>query len=215
MFGTATRKGIPTSTNVDHLGVTVPDLQQAVSFFTEVLGAEAPFACEEGPGTSNPANLNEAFGVPADGKLKIAMLRLGPTLNLELMQYDASDQRQVMPKNSDFDAPHIAFFVSDMGRAADYLTAHGCKLFRGPLVSKQGPKAGQCIRYFQTPWGMFLEILSRPEHMPYEHQTNYRLFGPITSNSGQRTPKQETGLDRKRGQQMLTTGRTPIALPFN
>ena len=214
MFGTATTQGIPTSTNVDHLGVTVPDLQQAVMFFTEVLGAEALFTFEEGPGTQNPANLNAAFGVPSDSKLKIAMLRLGLTLNLELMQYDTSDQRQVTPRNSDFDAPHIAFFVSDMEQAADYLTEHGCKLFSGPLVSKRGPKAGQSIRYFQTPWGMFLEILSRPKHMPYESETDSRLSGPVTLNSGQTRSKQETGLDRKRGQQMLTMSRTLIALPF-
>lgn len=42
------------------------------------------------------------------------MLRLGPTLNLEMMQHETSDQRQVRPRNRDFDAPRIAFFVSDM-----------------------------------------------------------------------------------------------------
>ncbi len=166
MFGTATTQGIPTSTNVDHLGVTVPDLQQAVMFFTEVLGAEALFTCEEGPGTQNPANLNAAFGVPSDSKLKIAMLRLGLTLNLELMQYDTSDQRQVTPRNSDFDAPHIAFFVSDMEQAADYLTEHGCKLFSGPLVSKRGPKAGQSIRYFKRPGVCFWKSYRDPSICP-------------------------------------------------
>ena len=210
----ALAKGIPTSTNVDHLGVTVPDLQQAITFFTEVLGAEFLFAFEEGPGTNNPADLNNAFGVPADSKLKIAMLRLGPTLNLELMQYDTSDQRRVMPKNSDFDAPHIAFFVSDIKQAADYLTEHGCKLFGGPLLSKEGPKAGQAIRYFQTPWGMFLEILSRPRHMPYESQTESRLFGPVMINDEQTRSKEKRSFTKKREQQMLTTSRALIAFPF-
>jgi catechol 2,3-dioxygenase-like lactoylglutathione lyase family enzyme len=99
MFGTNGERGIPTATNVDHLGVTVPDLKQAVGFFTEVLGAEFLFSFQEGPGTSNPADLNKAFGVPTDSKLQIAMLRLGPTLNLELMEYETSDQRRVMPRN--------------------------------------------------------------------------------------------------------------------
>ena len=179
MFNTNGGRGIPSSKNVDHVGVTVPNLQQAITFFTEVLGADFLFDFAEGPGTNNPADLNRAFGVPADSKLRIAMLRLGPTLNLELMEYETSDQRRVMPRNSDFDAPHIAFFVEDMDAAADYLARHGCKLFSGPLVSKEGPKAGQAIRYFQTPWGMFLEILSRPEHLPYERETECRLFGPV------------------------------------
>jgi catechol 2,3-dioxygenase-like lactoylglutathione lyase family enzyme len=152
VFGTDKARGIPSATNVDHLGITVPDLQQAIGFFTEVLGAEFLFSFQEGPGTSNPANLNQAFGVPPDSKLHIAMLRLGPTLNLELMEYESSDQRKVMPRNSDYDAPHIAFFVSDMDAAAAYLIEHGCKIFSGPLVSERGPKAGQSIRYFQAPW---------------------------------------------------------------
>ena len=145
MFGTENARGIPSATNVDHLGITVPDLQQAISFFTGVLGAEFLFSFQEGPGTSNPANLNQAFGVPPDSKLQIAMLRLGPTLNIELMEYNTPDQRKVMPRNSDFGAPHIAFFVSDMDAAADYLVEHGCKLFSGPLVSERGPKTGQAI----------------------------------------------------------------------
>ena len=214
MFGTNAASGIPTATNVDHLGVTVPDLRQAIVFFTDVLGAEFLFSFKEGPGTSNPANLNKAFGVPKDSKLQIAMLRLGPTLNLELMEYETSDQRRLMPKNSDYDAPHIAFFVIDMAAAAAYLIEHGCKLFSGPLVSERGPKQGQAIRYFQAPWGMFLEILSRPEHMPYEEHTASRLFGPVTISSGRGAQKQAAGMSAARKRQMVNVSRTLIALPF-
>ena len=146
--------------------------------------------------------------------MQIAMLRLGPTLNLELMEYETSDQRERMPKNSDCDAPHIAFFVSDMEAAAEYLTRHGCKLFSGPLMSKNGPKQGQAIRYLQAPWGMFLEILSRPEHMPYEEHTNSRLFGPVTVISGQGAPKRAAGMSAGRKRQMENVNRSLIALPF-
>ena len=38
MFGIDHAKSIPIATNADHFGVPVPDLQQAVTFFTEVLG---------------------------------------------------------------------------------------------------------------------------------------------------------------------------------
>ena len=214
MLGTNDESGIPTATNVDHLGVTVPDLQQAIGFFTKVLGAEFLFSFQEGPGTTNPADLNKAFGVPADSKLQIATLRLGPTLNIELMEYETPDQRKVMPRNSDFDAPHIAFFVSDMDAAAGYLVEHGCKLFSGPLVSEGGPKAGQAIRYFQAPWGMFLEILSRPEHMPYERHTTSRLFGPVRVSGGQRTSKQKTIVSARRVRQMVNISRTLIAFSF-
>ncbi len=66
MFSTTNAKGIPISTNVDHLGVTVPYLQQAVVFFTEVLGAEFLFALKRVPAQNNPADLNKTFGLPND-----------------------------------------------------------------------------------------------------------------------------------------------------
>jgi catechol 2,3-dioxygenase-like lactoylglutathione lyase family enzyme len=36
----AARHGIPTAITIDHYGYVVPDLDQAVAFFTEVLGFE-------------------------------------------------------------------------------------------------------------------------------------------------------------------------------
>ena len=37
---TVTRPGIPTAISIDHYGYVVPDLDQAVAFFTDVLGFE-------------------------------------------------------------------------------------------------------------------------------------------------------------------------------
>ena len=174
------RRGIPTARNVDHFGVTVPDLDAAVSFFVDVLGADLLFGFNEGPGTDNPANLQKSFEAAPGSTLKVAMLRLGPTLNLELMEYQSAGRRTEMPKNDDMDTPHVAFFVEDMELAADYLRQHGCRLLEGPFTSDKGPKAGQSIHYFFTPWGMAMEILCRSASMPYEAQTMHRLFGPVS-----------------------------------
>jgi len=163
---------------MDHVGLTVPDLDQAVRFFVDVLGTDELFRFGEGPGTENPADLHAVFDVDPRSTLRVAMLRLGPNVNVELMQYQAPDQRREMPRNSDLDAPHLAFWVEDMDRAADYLAAHGCTLLGGPFTSKDGPKAGQSIRYVRTPWSLSIEILNRPGHMPYERDVAARLFGP-------------------------------------
>ncbi len=178
-------RGIPGARNLDHVGLTVPDLDEAVGFFTEVLGADLLFRFDEGPGTENPADLRQTFDVDPADRLKVAMLRLGPNLNVELMQYEAPRARREVPKNDDVDVPHLAFFVDDLTVAAEHLAAHGCTLLGGPFTSGEGPKAGQAIRYARAPWGLALELLHRPEHMPYERTTAARLFGPApawTSN---------------------------------
>jgi len=171
--------GIPGARNVDHIGVSVPNLDQAISFFRDVLGATFLFRFDEGPGTDNPADLEKTLGVDPTSKLRIAMMRLGPSLNLELMEYRTPGQNCSVPKNSDVDVPHIAFWVEDMEVAAKYLAKHGCPLLAGPFQSDQGPRTGQQIRYFSAPWGIALELLYRPDHMPYEKETQSRLFGPL------------------------------------
>ena len=65
------------------------------------------FRFDEGPGTENPADLHQVFDVDPRSRLRVAMLRLGPNINVELMEYQAPDQRREMPRNSDVDAPHL------------------------------------------------------------------------------------------------------------
>src|ERR1035438_4835302 len=112
--------GIPGARNVDHIGVSVPNLDQAISFFRDVLGAKFLFRFGEGPGTENPADLEQTLGVDPTSKLRIALMRLGPSLNLELMEYRTPAQNCSVPKNSDVDVPHIAFWVEDMEVDARY-----------------------------------------------------------------------------------------------
>ena len=62
-------------------------------------------------------NLN----VDPRAKTTLAMVRCGPTQNVELFQYTAKDQVETPPKNSDVGAMHIAFYVKDVPKAVAYL----------------------------------------------------------------------------------------------
>ena len=163
------QKGIVSARHVDHVGITVPDLKAATEFFQDALGAELLW--QVGPFHETPT------GVPIKS-IDIAMLRLGPNINVELMAFKADRQQQSMPSNIDFGATHIAFFVDDIEAAAASLVAHGAELLAGPLEAKGDVKKGERIWYFKTPWGAFMEILWRPDHLPYEKFTTNRLFQP-------------------------------------
>ena len=163
------QKGIVSARHVDHIGITVPDLSAAVQFFQKALGAQLLW--QVGPFHETPT------GVPIKS-IHIAMLRLGPNINVELMAFDADQQQQAMPSNIDFGATHIAFFVDDLEAAAASLKEHGAELLAGPLEAKGDVKKGERIWYFKTPWGAFMEILWRPEHLPYESLVESRLFQP-------------------------------------
>ena len=161
--------GLASARYVDHLGMTVPDMDAAIHFFEQGLGAHLLWRV--GPFHESPTAAHI-------DSVEIAMLRLGPSMNLELLAYTADAQRKTMPSNVDLGAGHIAFFVDDLQAAAESLRKHGAELLAGPLEGAGEAKKGERIWYWKTPWGAFMEILSRPEHMPYESTTDHRLFNP-------------------------------------
>jgi catechol 2,3-dioxygenase-like lactoylglutathione lyase family enzyme len=174
-------RGIPTATNVDHVGITVPDLDEAIAFFTEVLGCELLWRID---GIEDPegAWMSTRLNVHPDASMDVAMLRCGPTTNVELFQYEAPDQKKDIPKNSDHGASHLAFYVTDIRAAVTYLERHpGVKVLGKPETEQQGPTKGHEWVYFLTPWGMQMEVICWPKGMPYEQETNGRLYGPEPS----------------------------------
>ena len=162
-------KGIATVRNVDHYGVSVPDMDQAITFYTRALGADLLWRV--GPFHETPT------GAEID-QVEIAMLRLGPNLNVELLAIRAPGQNRQAPATTDIGAAHLAFFVDDLEAAGASVAAHGGTLLGQPVNTAGEPKRGERIWYFKTPWGAFMELLWRPAHLPYEQETTARLYGP-------------------------------------
>jgi catechol 2,3-dioxygenase-like lactoylglutathione lyase family enzyme len=176
--GEPTRRGIPGATAVHHFAVTVPDLDQAVAFFTEVIGARLLYRL--GPVCDTEGDwMTRHLNVDPRASATIAMLRLGPTMNLELFEYAAPDQRRTIPANSDHGGHHIAIYVTDVDAAVEYLRAQpGVRVLDDPETITEGPIAGDRWVYFITPWGMQMEVLRMPTGMPYEQDTDARLYTP-------------------------------------
>ena len=106
------------------------------------------------------------------------MVRCGRSANIELFDYSAPNQRTDFPKNSDWAGHHIAFYVTDIDAAVQYMVAHGAQKFLGPLPVTDGPAAGQSINYFRTPFGTYIELISYPNGMAYERDPGRPLWSP-------------------------------------
>ncbi|MGH8907577.1 MAG: VOC family protein [Egibacteraceae bacterium] len=171
-------RGIPGARNVDHIAYTVPDLEEAIDFFVDVLGAELIY--REGPVEDKTGDwMSRKLNVHPRASANIAMLRLGPVTNVELFEYQAPDQNRSLPRNSDHGGHHLAFYVDDVDAAAAYLRAQpGVRVLGDPETIQDGPLKGDRWVYFCAPWGMQMEVLNMPAGMPYEQQTTARRFGP-------------------------------------
>jgi len=169
---------IPGMRGHDHTGVTVPNLAEAVDFFTNVIGCKkatsfGPFADDKG------TFMTDLLGVDSKAVIKeIALMRCGFGSNVELFEYTAPAQRDLKQKNSDIGAFHIAFYVDDVAAAKAYLEKKGVATRLGPLPITEGPAAGQTILYFQAPWGLQFEAISYPEGMAYEKTSETKLWDP-------------------------------------
>lgn len=162
----------------DHVGITVPDIDQAIGWFQDVLGAEAPLTFgpfPAGPFVASVVDVAETTSID-----QITVLRIGHSANIELFKYTAPDgQRHDMPRNSDWSGHHVAFYVTDMDAAVDYMNGKGVRRMpAGPFTLTEGPAAGQTIQYFQTPWGGYIEFISYPHGMAYERPGVEPLWSP-------------------------------------
>jgi catechol 2,3-dioxygenase-like lactoylglutathione lyase family enzyme len=162
----------------DHVGITVPDIGEAVEWFEDVMGAAAPLSF--GP-ISDPAGtlMQDLLDVHPRAVIeRITVLRIGRSANIELFEYSAPDQRRDHPRNSDWSGHHIAFYVKDIDEAVEYMQSRGVEKLQGPLPITEGPAAGQTINYFRTPFGTFIEFISYPKGMAYERTTRKDLWSP-------------------------------------
>lgn len=174
--------GIPTARNVEHVAYNVPDLDEAIKFFTEVLGAE--FLFRTGPFEDPAGNWMEVqLGVHPKAKVNVAMLRLGPTFNVELLAYEGPGRRSEWPGNGDMGASHLGIYVDNIDEAVAYLRKRpGVKIMGDVIrIGDESPIAGSAIIFVSTPIGIQLELVSRVSPLPFEATTSARLAGPARS----------------------------------
>jgi len=166
--------GLPGLRRLDHIGVTVPDLEEATRFFVEVVGCEYLYSL--GPFQDDGDWMSEHLGVhPRATVPENRFFRCGGQAVFEVFQYTAPDQRTTVPRNSDVGGHHIALYVDDLDSAVDYLRSQGVTVLGDPTASK-GPNEGQRWVYFLAPWGLQLELVSYPNGRAFdrEQQTSLR-----------------------------------------
>lgn len=178
-FEPAHIRGIPTARSVDHVGFTVPDLDQAVDFFTRVLGCDLLYSTGLACDSTGGDWMARHFGVDAGASLRTAMLRCGPSANIELLAWHLPDAHNTMREEPGILAGHLAIYVNDLEAAAAYLTAErGVRVLGPPTAVSGEPNEGMQFVYTVLPWGMCLELVKWPPLMPYCAKTAVRLARP-------------------------------------
>jgi glyoxylase I family protein len=162
--------GLPGLTRLDHIGFTVPDLDQAHAFLVGVLGCQylytlGPFRDDDTGWMAENLNVH-----PRAVMQQLRFYRCGGQAVFEVFQYSAPDQRTQQPRNSDVGGHHVAFYVDDLDAAVAYLRDNGVTVCGEPTASA-GPSLGQRWVYFLAPWGMQFELVSYPGGKAFDRAT--------------------------------------------
>jgi catechol 2,3-dioxygenase-like lactoylglutathione lyase family enzyme len=174
---------------VDHIGITVPDVETATRFFQAALGAEvlydlvADYDLVSPPGGEPAAplgfDLAATIGVPSGTTLRaLRLLRIGNGPSIELFEYEGVPQQEPARPN-DLGLQHLAFYVDDIHAVGRAIGEAGGEVLDGPHPMP-GLETGEgaLFHYTRAPWGTFIELLTYPKAQQYTTMTPRRRWTP-------------------------------------
>ncbi|RFC65673.1 MULTISPECIES: VOC family protein [Mesorhizobium] len=168
-------RGLPGLRGAEHIGITVPDFDDAVDFFVRVIGCE--FILDGGE-YADPDFMERQIGVDRSSRFRWGFVRCKAGPNFEIFEYVAPDQEQAPPRNSDIGGHHIAFYVDDIDAAIAHLREQGVTVLGEIQHIESGPAKGSLWVYFLAPWGLQMELVSYPDGKGASDSPARRLWHP-------------------------------------
>tara|TARA_B000000460_G_scaffold210845_1_gene158649 strand:+ start:1091 stop:2404 length:1314 start_codon:yes stop_codon:yes gene_type:complete len=149
---------------IDHVGITVPDIEAATKFFEEAFHAETLYDVQ--PKNQEPMNGSEVekqLGLPKGSKIvHMRLLQIGESITMELFKIENADQDNAASLN-DFGLQHLAIYVDDMSKATKLFTAAGGELLSEPhSLANMENQPGNSGVYGKAPWGTLIELITYP-----------------------------------------------------
>jgi diaminopimelate decarboxylase len=147
----------PRVVGVDHVAITVADLDRSLEFYGELLGLQV-----RDRGMLDPELVERMTGLPG-AEVEYADVELG-TKVLELLAYRSQDPRRAAPSRQERPGSvHIALEVDDARRVHGRLTERGFAPLSPPqtLPDDGSDWAGCVIFYVRDPDGVTIEIVER------------------------------------------------------
>lgn len=150
---------------VDHVSLTVLDLDAAIEFYTRAFGAElayrmGPFDAAKLPRMNDGRDWTEAHINVPGACLEIAMLKWQGSIGMELFAYSLpADAAKSPPRNCDIGNRHLCIEVEDIDAAIAHLEHNGCKPMAGSIDMADGPCPPSRSWYVLDPFGNQLELV--------------------------------------------------------
>ncbi len=139
---------------VDHVGFSVSSLDQAIDFWTGVMGFELVRRSEMGGNF-----LREATGVD-DPRCRMALVVSPNGFPIELLEYSTGPDLGRVPDTAGaIGATHLAVTVVDIHAVIARIAAAGWSKKGSVQPIAAGPRAGTLVAYVSGPDGVTIELM--------------------------------------------------------
>jgi catechol 2,3-dioxygenase-like lactoylglutathione lyase family enzyme len=170
---------LPTSRGIEHVSMTVADLDEATHFFTDMFGCQILYTM--GPFSGTKGSFMRVYA-NTDVRAVVHNVRVlrSPFLNIELLEATYPKQRPLWPDFLDIGGWHLTGYVDDIDAAIEYASARDVFVLGQGKKSTGGPEAGEgaATCHFMTAWGFRFELLTYPNGRAYEATRMDRLWNP-------------------------------------
>ena len=156
---------------LEHIGITVSDLDTSVRFYSTLFGTQpVARASWRGKDAEYVAQMMGQPGLTMDA----AFFRIpGSNTILEIVQFfDIKDGKGVQVRHFQTSGTHLGFYVENIEAAAELVKKAGARLLAEPSTIQFGPYLGRGGRavLFRDPDGInlqLMEITGRPGGLPF------------------------------------------------
>jgi catechol 2,3-dioxygenase-like lactoylglutathione lyase family enzyme len=170
---------------IDHVGLTVPDIEQASAFLVAAFGAEVIYdmlpaaAAGDAEGAASTPSDQARLGIRPGARWRSSrVLRLGEGASIELFDYEDPEQREPHTV-ADLGVTHFGVYTDDIDATRERVIAAGGRPLEGPLdLPREEAGEGNRWLYVVAPWGGVIEVVTWPSPMGYEATTDVRRWKP-------------------------------------
>ena len=157
---------------IEHIGITVTNLDEAEKFFVNALGASVLYRIvppDEPDKSLKGKDMFSKDGFPAEINISgLAMLRLANGCNVELFQTQP-EAKEYQANPSQPGINHFSLYVDNIKEVGESMKNHGAKMFEGPTdCFAQEEGKGNQTWFGMTPFGVLIELITLPSALKYD-----------------------------------------------
>ena len=150
---------------IDHIGITVPDMDIAIKFLEEAFDAEIVYnLTPKGSPPRKGTKIENHLATPKGAEItRQTLMRLGTGPSLELFEFKNTEQKQ-SHMLQDFGLQHFTVFVDDMNKSLAAVKKAGGEAYYPPhRPDKEEGASGNLGCYIRPPWGGIIELFHYKE----------------------------------------------------